>query len=266
MGIFSRSRSGRSRPGSADQWSLDRGVPVFEHPVHVLLHVLDHDWSLPGRHGRLVADVEPIGRPPYRADLSYDSDPDLVNGVVIGFPVPGLMDADDPGHIGLLEPPGGVDLPQVETSLANARVERDNRTLELLRRYPVPSAADLRSLLEPGGEVAAFEAGRFRLHLLTTVEATELLAQIDADDTAWQRARARLGMRHPLWNDNASYSAADALGHLDLVAPGGGTIDVQPLMDMLLGLRRLDRTPELAGSENLAVLMAPWARVLGPAW
>lgn len=212
-----------------------------------------------------MADVEPIGRPPHRVDLPYDSDPDLVDGVVLGAPVPGLMDADDPEHVVLLEPPGGVDLPQVETSLANARIERDNRTLELLRRYPVPAAADLRGLLEPGARVGAFEAGRFRLHLLTTPEATEMLSRIGDDGVDWKKARQAIGMRHPLWNDDSSYLAADALGHLSLVAPGGGRIDVQPLMDMLLALRRLDKAPGLAGSGTMETLMRPWVRVLGPA-
>jgi hypothetical protein len=237
--------------------------------MHALLHVLDHQDPILDEPGLFVSDVEPLTAEPYRVELPYASEPDLVAGVVLGYPVPGLVDLDNPRDVVLLEPPGGVDLPLVETDLAEARSQRDARTLELLHRFPSPTVAQLRALFgdDPSPTAASsplFPAARFRLHLLTTPEATDLLAAIDDSGDTWHEANDLLRRHRPGWDSAVYTEAAATVSHLSGVAPGGSRLDEQPLMDLLLALRAKDEAPGTVDELAFVTALHPWIQVLGP--
>lgn len=265
MGFFSRKRRSKQAEPAApvQRISIDRGVPDLQRPVHAVVHVLDEEW-VDDATGRLTVDVEPVGSPPWRDTLFFDRRPDLVEGVVQGYSVPGLVDLDHPEHLVLLEPPGGVDLPRVEADLAQARVERDARTAELLRRYPVPAVARLRALLTPGTQVGAAQAARFRASLITLQEAQAVVRLAQDQGEVWKRASGRLqGLRrmdHEVLKD-----AAECFSHVGHVAPGGRDLDEQVLMNLLLTIKQVEESGLSTQDQALVpVVLGPWEQVLGP--
>lgn len=261
MGLFSRRRRDQVTQQSAQRsFGIDRGVPDLARPTHALLHVLDHDVVLVQR-GKLTVDVEPVGAEPYRTTLFHDLDVDIVSEIVVGTTVPGIVDLDAPDHVVLLEPAGGVDLPMVEPELAQARLDRDARTVELGRRYPTPSVAQLRGELSPGSRVSAHEAARFRLRLLTLLEARELGARA-TEDPAWMQASNRLSGQRVGMDTRVIHDAAESIGHIRHVAPGGRDLDEQIPMNMLLSIWQSENSG--ADPALVATVLAPWEQVLGP--
>ncbi|WP_087006610.1 hypothetical protein [Gulosibacter sp. 10] len=273
MGIFSRrSRRGRGFFAkeivelSGPMTPADLGVPEFEQPEYVRLHVLGSDLDVQPFDSEFIVDVEAPGREPYRGRIRSGTTPSSLRGLVIDWRVPGLVDRADPEQIVVLEPPCGPDLPLVEPEVQANRDARDLRTAEILGRYPVPSAAQLHERMRPTAPAThpLWDAVCFRMGLLSSAEATAVLDRIRAEGDDWSRASRALHMSRPSFESNLFREQGKALAHLDDVAPFGKHFDEQPLMTIGMAVLQHELMPEQTHPAAYQRVIRPFTEVCGP--
>jgi hypothetical protein len=261
MGIFGRLGRRRQRK---DTFFCDVGVPDLSEPEPVQLHVLD--FSTHKTYNDVIdVEVRAPGDAPYAATLRSGTTPSSASGLVIGFEAPGRIARADRARILLLEPPGGHDLPTVDAALQAVRDARDLRTAELSHRYPAPSTAELFERMSPTASAThpLWDALRFRMSLMTTAEARAVLDRIRAHGTTWQELQIALNPAWELGDMDVFTVQARCLQHLSNVAPGGGSLDEQPLMSIGLGVLLRELRPHQVDPDLYAPFVQPFVDVCG---
>lgn len=263
--VFDFFRGSARRERREDGRFCDVGVPEFVEAQYAKLLVLGLAESR-RYNGAYLVEVQCPGREPYRATIRSGTNPSSIRSLVLGFHAPGLIDCAHPSRVALLEPPCGPNLPMVEPLVQKNRDARDLRTSELLLRYPPPATAQLFEMMRPTASAVhpLWDALRFRMGLMTTLEAEAVLDRIRGDGNAWQETLVTLNPGWHLPSSDFFTTQAECLGHLARVAPAGGAIDEQPLMSIGLAVLLRELRPEAVDMALFDRLVRPFVEVCGP--
>ncbi|WP_298326516.1 hypothetical protein [Haloactinopolyspora sp.] len=234
MGWFSRRGAGpepqRDDAPSVEPAPAERhpfanlAVPELASPEFVIVNPVD-DHSVLGQVERdWQVEVHRPGQRSYDARIAMKVPADSPFELSLDMPLPGLIDADAPDRVYLLEAPGGDDVPRPSDQLKQYRVERDLRTVELLERYPRPTVEDLAVALAnapvPPKHLIT-DAFLTRLDLLTTFEARRIADRARAMGETWteiERDVSRAAIRYESSDDERFTTPAYQLA---TIAPGG---------------------------------------------
>lgn len=273
--VFRREPSGEE-PAEAEphgrradiRWDADIGVPELGEPVYARARVLESVLgdTVVTYHSIVTADIEVPGSEPYRVRLRSGTDPDGLNGLVLGRHVPVIVDAADLERVIVIEPPCGPDLPLVPDDLQKIRDARDMRTAALAEKYPPPSAHQMELRLRPTASAAHpyWDAVCWRLGLLTTIEVREIIDRIRADGNAWDSATAELYSCGPLLPDDLRRRVGDYVMHVQRVAPAISYAEEQVLWTLGVAALMRDLGSDEVDDAVYERVMRPFVEVCGP--